>query len=73
MDTMEEGPNGALYRLDPDLKLHVLERGIIVSNGPCWSPDGRTFYFTDTWSGEISAYDYDLDRAGSPTSAPSPG
>ena len=61
MDTMEEGPNGALYRLDPDLKLHRLEGGIIVSNGPCWSPDGRTFYFTDTWSGEISAYDYDLD------------
>jgi sugar lactone lactonase YvrE len=22
MDTMEEGPNGALYRLDPDLSLH---------------------------------------------------
>ncbi len=62
MDTMEEGPNGALYRLDPDLKLHLLEGGIIVSNGPCWSPDGGTFYFTDTWSGEISAYDYDLDK-----------
>ncbi len=37
-----------------------LEDGIIVSNGPCWSPDGKTFYFTDSWSGEISAYDYDL-------------
>jgi sugar lactone lactonase YvrE len=61
MDTMEEGPNGALYRLDPDLKLHRLEGGIIVSNGPCWSPDGRTFYFTDSWSGEISVYDYDLE------------
>jgi L-arabinonolactonase len=44
MDTMEEGPNGALYRLDPDLKVTKL---------------GGTFYFTDTWSGEISAYDYD--------------
>ncbi|MBV8794700.1 MAG: SMP-30/gluconolactonase/LRE family protein, partial [Hyphomicrobiales bacterium] len=60
MDTMEEGPNGALYRLDPDLTVTTLERGIICSNGPCWSPDGRVFYFTDTWSGEISAYDYDL-------------
>ena len=64
MDTMEEGPNGALYRLDPDLKVTQLEGGIIVSNGPCWSPDGRTFYFTDTWSGEISAYDYDLESGG---------
>lgn len=61
MDTMEEGPNGALYRLDADLSLHKLDDGIIVSNGPCWSPDGRTFYFADSWSGEIWAYDYDLD------------
>ena len=61
MDTMEEGPNGALYRLDPDLSLHTLDTGIIVSNGPCWSPDGNTFYFADTWTGEIWAYDYDLE------------
>jgi sugar lactone lactonase YvrE len=64
MDTMEEGPNGALYRLDPDLSLHKLDDKIIVSNGPCWSPDGRIFYFADTWSGEIWAYDYDLDTGG---------
>jgi L-arabinonolactonase len=61
MDTMEEGGNGALYRLDPDLRVTKLEGEIIVSNGPCWSPDGRTFYFTDSWSGQISAYDYDLE------------
>ena len=59
MDTQEAGPNGALYRLDPDLSLHRLDTGIVVSNGPCWSPDGRTFYFADTWSGEIWAYDCD--------------
>lgn len=64
MDTQEAGPNGALYRLDPDLTVTRLEGGIIVSNGPCWSPDGRTFYFTDTWSGQISAYDYDLEAGG---------
>lgn len=61
MDTMEEGPNGSLYRLDPDLKVTKVDSGIIVSNGPCWSPDGRIFYFSDTWSGEIWAYDYDAD------------
>jgi L-arabinonolactonase len=64
MDTMEEGPNGALYRLDPDFSLHKLDDGIIVSNGPCWSPDGGTFYFADSWSGEIWAYDYDLSTGG---------
>lgn len=61
MDTMEEGPNGALYRLDPDFTLHKLDSDIIVSNGPCWSPDGKIFYFADSWSGEIWAYDYDLE------------
>lgn len=58
MDTMEEGPNGALYRLDPDFTVHKLDENIIVSNGPCWSPDDRIFYFADSWSGEIWAYDY---------------
>ena len=60
MDTMEEGPNGALYRLDPDFSVHVLDTDIVVSNGPCWSPDDRIFYFADSWSGEIWAYDYDI-------------
>ena len=59
MDTLEEGPKGSLYRLDPDFSVHRLDREIICSNGPCWSPDGRTFYFNQTWGGEIWAYDYD--------------
>jgi L-arabinonolactonase len=61
MDTMEDGPNGFLYRLDPDLSLHTLDSGIVVSNGPCWSPDSKTFYFADSWKGEVWAYDYNLD------------
>lgn len=59
MDTQEDQASAKLYRLDPDLSLHTLDEGIIVSNGPCWSPNGETFYFADTWSGEIWAYDYD--------------
>ncbi|MGH7158475.1 MAG: SMP-30/gluconolactonase/LRE family protein [Acetobacteraceae bacterium] len=62
MDSMEEGPNGALYSLGPDLSVSTLDSGIIVSNGPCFSPDGRTLYFADSWSGAISAYDYDQTR-----------
>jgi sugar lactone lactonase YvrE len=61
MDTQEEGANGALYSLSTDFKVTKLDTGIVCSNGPCWSPDGKTFYFQDTWSGEIWAYDYDLD------------
>jgi L-arabinonolactonase len=59
MDTLEESPSGSLYGYDPSGALTVLDRGITVSNGPCWSPDGRTFYFCDTWTGEIWAYDYE--------------
>ncbi|MEN3177296.1 SMP-30/gluconolactonase/LRE family protein [Gluconobacter sp. OJA] len=48
----------ALYRLDTDLSLHRLRGGIGVSNGPCWSPDGCRFYFSDTHSNEMMVYDY---------------
>jgi sugar lactone lactonase YvrE len=61
MDTRPGGTDGALYRLDPDLSLRQLASGFAISNGPCWSPDGSTFYFSDTFSGEIWAYDYDLE------------
>lgn len=59
MDTQEEAASARLYRLDPDLSLHVLDDGIICSNGPCWSPDGQRFYFVDTWTAEQWVYDYD--------------
>ena len=61
MDSQESGPNGALYRLDPDFQVTKVETEIIVSNGPCWSPDDSIFYFADTWSGELWAYDYDIE------------
>ncbi|OZI17809.1 SMP-30/gluconolactonase/LRE family protein [Bordetella genomosp. 7] len=59
MDIGETQPTGALYRLDPDLSVHRLDSGMVVSNGPCWSPDGATLYFNDSARGEIRAYDYD--------------
>ncbi|MDX1581870.1 MAG: SMP-30/gluconolactonase/LRE family protein, partial [Alphaproteobacteria bacterium] len=54
-------PLGALYRLDADLSVHVLDEGIMLSNGPCFSPDGETLYFSDSTTGLIYAYDYDPD------------
>ena len=59
MDYEEKDPLGGLYRLDADLKVTRIEDGIIVSNGPCWSPDGATFYFADSWTRCIWAYGYD--------------
>jgi sugar lactone lactonase YvrE len=60
MDLGEEKPTGALWRLDLDMSVTRLEEGIICSNGPCWSPDGQTFYFADSFRGRIWAYDYDV-------------
>jgi L-arabinonolactonase len=60
MDTRTEGL-GSLYRLNPDLTVDVLERDVIVSNGPCFSPDGSTFYFADSPRATIWAWDYDQD------------
>ena len=49
-----------LYRLDPDLRVTKVDDGIICTNGPCWSPDDRTFYVADTFQQEFWAYDYDI-------------
>ena len=41
MDTLEEAPRGKLYSYSPDGTLAVLDEGIVCSNGPCFSPDGK--------------------------------
>ena len=54
-----EESSGCLYRIDPDLSFQCMEEGIMVSNTVCWSPDNSTFYFTDTVTGVIRAYNFD--------------
>jgi L-arabinonolactonase len=52
---------GKLYALDPGaLELREIDRGIALSNGPCWSSDSATFYHADSIAKTIFAYDYDL-------------
>lgn len=64
---MDAGPGqGTLWRLEPDGRLGAVETGVHVSNGLGWSPDDRTFYFTDTGTRTVYAYDYDL-RSGTAT------
>jgi len=59
-------PRGSLYRLDTDFRITRLGEGIGVSNGPCWSPDDKIFYFADTWANKIWAYDWDA-KTGTPS------
>lgn len=53
--------NSSLYRLDPDLSITKLDSFIKCSNGPCWSPDNKTFYFADSYDLMMYAYDYDIE------------
>lgn len=52
---------GKLFRIEASGATVMMEQAVGVSNGPCWSPDNRTFYFTDSMAQVIWAYDFDLD------------
>jgi sugar lactone lactonase YvrE len=62
MDDAEVECTGTLYRLDPDLRVHVVRRGVHLSNGLDWSPDDRLMYYTDSPRRLIWVYDYDAER-----------
>jgi L-arabinonolactonase len=51
--------DGRLYRLDPAGVACELQRDIACTNGVCFSPDGATLYYTDTYQQAIYAADYD--------------
>jgi sugar lactone lactonase YvrE len=42
---------------------------VFLGNGPCWSPDNRTFYHADSLRHLIYAYDYDLATGRAATGA----
>ena len=60
MHTGSSEPIGSIYRLDANLDCTRLDGGMICPNGPCWSPDGRTLYVSDSYGDAIFAYDYDV-------------
>ena len=56
MDNGEREASGSLFRLDPSGPVAV-DSGIVITNGPCFSPDGRTLYHTETVKRTIYAFD----------------
>jgi sugar lactone lactonase YvrE len=60
MDDAEVEASGSLYSFAPDGPVKTLLTGTRISNGLTWSPDYRTFYFIDTPTRTVMAYDYDL-------------
>jgi len=60
--SMNDATNmGALYMLDDELKVTKKASDISISNGLAWSPDNKTFYYTDTPTREVWAYDYESE------------
>lgn len=55
----ESKTEGSLYRLDPGGRVTRMLRGVGISNGIDWSPDGRTMYYADTTARTVDAFDFD--------------
>lgn len=56
-DVPETEPRGILYCVTPDGTWSVGDSGFAVCNGPAFSPDGGTMYFSDSMGGRVLAYD----------------
>ena len=48
-----------VYRLSDDGHVEVLQRGVNLTNGVCFSPRGDRLYFADSRAGMVMACDYD--------------
>ena len=59
MDDGEHEASGRFYRLDDDGQVRPRGFGCPITNGPAFSPDGRTGYFVDTRARQVWAYDVD--------------
>jgi L-arabinonolactonase len=51
---------GKLYVLEGQSILREIDSGIIIANGPCWSPNDEILYHSDSIRNTIFAYDYDI-------------
>lgn len=59
LDMDEKDSNGVLYSFDGKNTTRLLD-GIRISNGLTWSPDHKTFYYIDTPTRRVKAFDYDV-------------
>lgn len=51
---------GVLFRLDTDGTLHRILENVTIPNGMSFSLDDSTMFWTDTPTGNIYAFDYDI-------------
>ena len=53
---------GRLYRLDPDLTVHVVRERVTIPNGLVWTSDGSRALHADTGDRAVYAYAFDAAR-----------
>lgn len=58
MPLSEKEPAGSVYVVENDLSVKKRIAGVTVSNGMAWSKDHQIFYYIDTPTFEVVAYDY---------------
>ena len=63
MHVDEVEPVGRFYRWVHGSAPAVVDEGYVVTNGPAFSPDGRTLYHTDSAAATIYAFDLSADSA----------
>jgi sugar lactone lactonase YvrE len=57
--SLDFAPRAALYRIDPDRSVTKTLEHVTLSNGMAWSPDSSVFYYADTLTLRIDAFDFD--------------
>jgi len=59
MSHTDEPEKGSLYLLDKDLAVTQKLENISISNGLAWSPGHDTFYYIDSPTKKVAAFNYD--------------
>ena len=60
----ERPVGGALYRLDPDLRVTRMLTRVSIANGLDWTDDGREMLYIDTTTQRIDRIEYDAASGG---------
>lgn len=59
MSMCDRPGTGKLYALEKDLSVTVKIENVSCSNGLAWSPDQKIFYYIDTLTQNVVAYDFE--------------
>ncbi len=62
MDKSESKPVGALYRLNSKHEIETLLSGVVIANGPAFSTNGKTMYFSDSFNRTVLKFNYQSNK-----------